>query len=355
MNIVPRSNLCEPPWAMTDTIPSVPPTEDRLTAADVGALRHAGLLPAPRFLDAVFAVRNHRFWDGWARRALLALGIGHVLAGIVFFFAYNWADLPSWAKFAIVDTGLVAAIAGTFLLGPDRPAGRACLIAASVLTGVLLAVIGQVYQTGADAYDLFAAWTVLILPFVLAARQAAHSMLWLAVAYTAAVTYAGQVLVPEGVLHSSETAAAMAGLLSVALLAWEAATRGVQSRHPRPWARRVLLTAAGLHALGAVCAYLLFDEGTGLALAGGAVLLMLYPPLCAGPLRDRAAFAIAVGYAGLAVMAAGYWAVERTIWQGGADRPALLLGLAMLVAWCAATASVMTLALRRMPLNRRPA
>ena len=48
------------------------------------------------------------------------------------------------------------------------------LIAASVLVGVLLAVIGQVYHTGADAYSLFAAWTLLILPWTLASRSAAR-------------------------------------------------------------------------------------------------------------------------------------------------------------------------------------
>ena len=71
------------------------------------------------------------------------------------------------------------------MAGFDRPAGQALLIGASVLTGVLLAVIGQVFQTGADAFELFLVWTVLILPWTLASRSAAHWLVWLVVACTA--------------------------------------------------------------------------------------------------------------------------------------------------------------------------
>ena len=96
-------------------------------------------------------------------RALLALGVGQFLAGVVFFFAYNWNDLSDIAKFAVIETALAIALGGALLIGLDRVFGQMLLIAASVLTGVLLAVIGQVYQTGADVFELFAAWAVLIL------------------------------------------------------------------------------------------------------------------------------------------------------------------------------------------------
>src|SRR5881397_318814 len=153
------------------------------TLRDVNALRSHGLIPAARYFAAASAVRDDRAWARWAGRAILAIGAGHLLAGIVSFFAYNWADLPTPAKFATVEVALVIALAGAWYAGIERAVGQALLIAASILVGVLLAVIGQVYNTDADAYTLFVAWTVLILPWTVASRSAAHWAVWLVVLY----------------------------------------------------------------------------------------------------------------------------------------------------------------------------
>ena len=71
---------------------------------------------------------------------------------------------------------MAAAAGGALLAGLDRAFGQVLLIAGSVLTGVLLAVIGQAYQTGADVFELFVAWAVLILPWVFVSRSAALAM-----------------------------------------------------------------------------------------------------------------------------------------------------------------------------------
>src|SRR5699024_11365250 len=39
------------------------------------------------------------------------------------------------------------------------------LLIASIITGSLLALFGQVYQTGADTWQLFFAWAILITPW----------------------------------------------------------------------------------------------------------------------------------------------------------------------------------------------
>ena len=41
---------------------------------------------------------------------------------------------------------------------------------AAVAVGALLAVFGQTYQTGADPFELFLTWALLIVPWTLAAR-----------------------------------------------------------------------------------------------------------------------------------------------------------------------------------------
>ena len=59
--------------------------------------------------------------------------------------------------------------------GMQRRLDRRQLLAlgAAVLAGSALVVYSQVYQSGADPWELFASWTVLALPFVLAARTPA--------------------------------------------------------------------------------------------------------------------------------------------------------------------------------------
>lgn len=63
--------------------------------------------------------------------------------------------------------------------GIERAVGKAWLGAGVVLTGVLLAVIGQIYQTGADSELLFAGWALLALPWVVIARAPWVWLFWL--------------------------------------------------------------------------------------------------------------------------------------------------------------------------------
>ena len=53
-------------------------------------------------IQARFRDSHDRFWRLWAQRALLVLGAAHFLAGVVFFFAYNWEDLGPFARFGLI-------------------------------------------------------------------------------------------------------------------------------------------------------------------------------------------------------------------------------------------------------------
>ena len=110
--------------------------------------------------------------DRWRKfLSLLLLATGTLLAGsgVIFFFAYNWNGLPSLIRFAIVETLLIAGFAVAWL--KQGLPGRAALFFAALMTGALLALIGQTYQLGADPWQLFALWAILILPWAFAARQ----------------------------------------------------------------------------------------------------------------------------------------------------------------------------------------
>lgn len=94
-------------------------------------------------------------WRGFLDRVFLFMGAVLLGAGGIFFFAFNWQELGRYAKFALVQAPIVAALATVWVLGVDCLAGKAALLGAALLgaalvVGALLALIGQTYQTGAD-------------------------------------------------------------------------------------------------------------------------------------------------------------------------------------------------------------
>jgi len=231
--------------------------------ASLYRLRQADLLPAARFLKAAGLLRDDAFWTRQGHRALLGLGLVHILAGIICFFAFNWADMPSFAKFAVIATGIVLCALSSWRVGIHRPAGEALLIGASVLAGVLLAVIGQVYQTGADAFQLFAAWGLVILPWVLVSRSAAHWAMWGLIYYLAWSFYLIQAWV---FIHPSElteiTVIGLAAIVPIAgLVMREAATSAGIDWLNRSWTRVLPLLIAAGHLLLMGFEILLKDTG----------------------------------------------------------------------------------------------
>jgi len=132
-------------------------------------------------------------WSRFVRILLLTLGIGFTVAGIIFFFAYNWDALPKLAKLSITG-GLLIATTLLSLRPQFDPLIRNILLTASAaLVGVLFAVYGQIYQTGANAYDFFLAWTVFISIWVLAANFPPLWVLYLLLINTTILLYADQV------------------------------------------------------------------------------------------------------------------------------------------------------------------
>ncbi|WP_454723291.1 MULTISPECIES: DUF2157 domain-containing protein [Cupriavidus] len=128
-------------------------------------------------------------WRHWLDRALLALGAALLCAGVIVFFAFNWQDLHKFARFGLLAGALSLLAAFAWLRPPGDMAARAALCGAQVVAGVLLAVIGQVYQSGADAWQLFALWALLAVPWALAACAAPHWWLVIVLANVALLRY----------------------------------------------------------------------------------------------------------------------------------------------------------------------
>ncbi|MCE2572834.1 DUF2157 domain-containing protein [Motilimonas eburnea] len=117
---------------------------------------------------------------------LLWFGVLFVSAGVIIFFAFNWQDLSKLGKFALVQGALLlCALAYGWLRWQERennPRGlgatkaNAALLGLSFMIGALLALVGQTYQTGADPWQLFAMWSLCLLPL---AWLAGFDLLWL--------------------------------------------------------------------------------------------------------------------------------------------------------------------------------
>jgi len=76
-----------------------------------------------------------------------------------------------------------AAIASR-IVGSRTLPGHMLMVAACVMIGVVLAVFGQAYQTGADTYGLFTGWAALMLVWVVAQCFAPLWIVWLCVLST---------------------------------------------------------------------------------------------------------------------------------------------------------------------------
>lgn len=184
-------------------------------------------------------------WRQFLDRLLLFSGVVALAVAVIFFFAYNWEGMGRFGKFGLVEGLLVASLAAYWKLGAERLAGKAMLLLATLLLGALLALFGQTYQTGADPWQLFATWALLMLPWVAIGRFPPLLLIWLALLNVALYLYFLVFHGLFGVLFSDEGLLFLCfGLNGLAWGAWELAARRVPWLRAR-WALRLPALAAG--------------------------------------------------------------------------------------------------------------
>lgn len=161
-------------------------------------LLQQGTLPLKNAEAAVIHLEvypSKRTWLDFFDKALLMIGAVALVLSLVFFIAYNWQNMGKIGKFALVEGALVITIALYVALSFRQLRQRfqltrqLLLLIASIITGSLLALFGQVYQTGADTWQLFFGWALLITPWVVIARFPALWLLWLGLINACLVLY----------------------------------------------------------------------------------------------------------------------------------------------------------------------
>ncbi len=204
------------------------------------ALRAAGMIP------------TGERWLAFLERLTQWLGALALAIAIIFFFAYNWDDLDRVVKICMAEVAIVAGLLACWRLDLDGTAGRAVLTLLSLLVGALLALTGQIYQTGADTFELFAWWAALILPWVLIARFAPLWLIWLALLDVAAIQYFSFTRDGVAVLWS------LFVLNGAALIVWEAARRSGSAWMLDSWPPR-LIAVAGAASATTLMVWMVFD------------------------------------------------------------------------------------------------
>lgn len=216
---------------------------DILDWSDQGRIPHGRLRAA---LELAGVLPGAADWRKFLDRMLLWLGAVMLAAGTIFFFAFNWDEMGRLAKIGLVEMLLAAALVSLWRLGLERASGKAALFGTCIVAGALFALIGQIYQTGADTYELFAVWAIAILPWALVGRLPVLWILWLALVNLALSLYFltfgvfwGMLFAPQKLLWL------LFGLNTLALAVWEGlAAGGIEWLRER-WSVRILATASG--------------------------------------------------------------------------------------------------------------
>lgn len=238
-------------------------------------------------------------WRGLLQQLSVWTGTMALGSGMIFFLAFNWADMSRFLKLGLVGGLLTGMTLLAAWLTDGSSARRAALLGCSLATGALLALTGQIYQTGADIWQLFAAWALLMLPWALLARSSACWLLWVLLLNLALVRWLH--LYPAGFWHLPEQLALLPAALNFLLYLLFESQSSRLLQQPRLW----LVRLTGLLALvsvlpGALMAFWNSAFISQLLVWGG--LCTLGIPWCLKGRRDLPLLAVQL-FSGVAVVA----------------------------------------------------
>ena len=111
--------------------------------------------------------------------------------------------MPRWQKLLLPQILLVLSLVGVYIYRQKPYLKKIFLTSASCFVGLSLAIFGQVYQSGADTYELFLYWAALIVAWVLTAQSTVLWFIWLTLVHIALALYLDHVDYSQHFLNSS--------------------------------------------------------------------------------------------------------------------------------------------------------
>lgn len=132
-------------------------------------------------------------WLKFIKILTFSAGVGFTVSGIIFFFAYNWDNLHKFTKLGIVEAILLASVIPLLSGRITEQNKKIILTGASLLVGGVFAVYGQIYQTGANAFDFFLVWTLFVSIWVFTINYAPLYTLYTALLNTTIILFSQQI------------------------------------------------------------------------------------------------------------------------------------------------------------------
>jgi uncharacterized membrane protein len=206
-------------------------------------------------------------WRQFIDRLMLIIGVLALACSAVFLIAYNWDAMGRYVQFVLAQAAMLVAVLLFWWLGTEKISARMALLAATILLGALLALYGQTYQTGADPWQLFATWALLMLPWALLGRLAALWLLWLGLLNLTLILYFSLFRSLLWLTFGAQDNLFWLLFLfnSAAWLTWELAARHFEWLAER-WAVRLLSIGSGL-AITMLVLRAIFDPDDGSLMA----------------------------------------------------------------------------------------
>lgn len=230
-----------------------------------------GVIPAEKIDDALSVTKitpNGNSWRQFIDNFLLWLGSLALAFSAMFFIAYNWNDMDRLAKFGLIEGFIILAILLYWKLNSQAVVGKVILLIATILLGVLLALYGQTYQTGADPWQLFFNWALLMLPWAIIGRFPAIWIVWAALINLSLILYHQAFRGLLGVMFGSELDMLWQVFVfnSLCLFTWEILTKYWSWLNER-WAIRLLAIGSGI-SITWIVMHSIFEQGYSSILPG---------------------------------------------------------------------------------------
>jgi len=296
-------------------------------------------------LDLTGARPGRDDWRRFASRMSLGAGVAALAAAVIMFVAANWRELAVAGRFALAHAALLACVGVALWRPPPHALGGAALSLAILVSGALLALYGQAYQTGADLHELFFAWAGLTMAFALAAASGASWAIWWCIVNIGLGVFAGTLPIGQNAFwwfdrwrpDAAVTCLGIAAIDFAAAAGFAALGRTRFAAHAPRWLTRLLLTFAC--AYGTAASLLALGESSAIAVIPLFALLCIAAAALA--LRSRSdVFPLA--------LVAGAWIAVSTVmiarWLEHGMNEA---GIFILAIWVIGTSSATAFALMR--------
>jgi len=140
-------------------------------------------------------IASKEFFRVWINKFLLWIGGLFLISGLLFFFAYNWNNLDKFSKLSIPIVIIFISAIIAIKNNLDAVISQVAIFIIIIAIGISWTLFGQIYQTGADAWNLFFAWSLFTFAIVIVSTTAIHWFIWLFITNLAISLYTSQVIV----------------------------------------------------------------------------------------------------------------------------------------------------------------